>query len=125
MKGSGPDPKPKPRGTVPPRATLPQTAWKTPPRTAAELGHGAVYTLEPDEVMVYASVFMDTWYLVGQERTFSVDEDGTVAEITEGAEHAAPLTLESFRPEFRYMRRCPIHGVLDDWGHREVCGDDH
>src|SRR6202158_2920303 len=70
------------RGQQPPRMHLPAKVWKRPPRVASDLEPLGMYLLLPAEVPVYATTLLDGWYLVGEERSFSVAEDGTVTEHT-------------------------------------------
>lgn len=102
---------------------LPAIRWKRPPRKPSDLELYGVYLALPGEAPVYATLLMDDWYLIGEERSFAVAEDGAVREITEGADTEPTMTLEDFDPTFEYMSQCREHGVLNDWSHAEHCGE--
>lgn len=112
------------RGTVPPRPTQRAVVQPRRPRTTESLAHGALYTLTPDDVPFYASNNDDTWWLIGDERKFLVEDgpEGKVEELIDDNLHPSALTLDDFEPLFMYMRRCSIHPeLLDDWDHRRAC----
>ena len=111
------------RGQQTPRGLLPTRPWTRPARLPTDLEPFGVYLVFPDEEMVYATHLTDYWYFVGEERTFSVADDGVVTEITEDADAQRPMTLTDFHPTFRYMSWCSEHQTLMDWTHAKICDE--
>lgn len=104
------------------REALPTNVWRRPPRTVADLEHGAIYRLDPEDVLVYVSFTLEgTWVFTGESHKFIVEDDLAI-EISADAS-ARPRPLDAFRPEGTFIYRCTTHGVINDWQHQEVCED--
>jgi hypothetical protein len=89
-------------------------------RTPVELELAALYVVNdnPNE-LVYA-IDLGKWFLIGEDRSFVVEHDGAVFELT-GDETTNVWTLDAFEPNGRFMRRCHACAQFDDWGHQEIC----
>jgi hypothetical protein len=104
------------------REPLPANVWRRAPQTAADLEHGAIYRLEPEDVLVYVSLTNEgTWVFTGDSHKFFVEDDLAIEISADG--RARPRPLDAFKPEGTFISRCTAHGVINDWEHQELCED--